>query len=386
MNGRCRSRQSPTQMVNDGGDDMDDNEVPSTAAASPPALLIRGPNPVNPPNKASSRADLEERRHATCHFVPSPSFRIHSSSRRPCFRRLLFFFFGLCFLRCVSASHPFRVYAINANGLSDVMKQSAIVGGIISSKPHAWVINETKSTRSVASRVSIPGYDVFESVGLPAAGSKHGKWGVIVGVRRDIQSLRLDVHETLKGRVIALDLIIPTTSGYGFSHRFIGLYAPWDPGTSPDASSFWPLITDLCLSSPFSWSIAGDCNATLASCESSAINYSPNSATRQYSQFLRDTAGQDIWTSVLDRSVSALYTYRGPFGQSIIDRAAHSARGIAGADITIHPSFIGATDHRPILASIFLSPPRSFASRPPFTRPLLLVDTSTSDVRTQSRR
>lgn len=233
---RANTRQSKApaegriQTVNDGDDDMDDNEVPSTVAASPPALLIRAPNPVNPPNKASSRADLEERRRATCLFAPSPFFRNHSSSRRPCFRRLLFFFFSLCLLRCVSASHPFRVYAINANGLGDVMKQSAIVGGIISSKPHAWVINETKSTRPVASRVSIPGYDIFESVGLPAAGSNRGKWGVIVGVRRDVQALRLDVHETLKGRAIALDLIIPTTSGYGLSHRFIGLYAPWIQG------------------------------------------------------------------------------------------------------------------------------------------------------------
>lgn len=64
------------------------------------------------------------------------------------------------------------------------------------------------------------------------------KWGiqVVVGIQKDhievAQRLdQLDLPLSLKGRVVALDLVLGTnTKGKGFLHCFIvGTYAPWNP-------------------------------------------------------------------------------------------------------------------------------------------------------------
>jgi hypothetical protein len=74
---------------------------------------------------------------------------------------------------------------------------------------------------------------------------------------------------SLDGRVVALDLTIPLTTSCGFLHRFMGIYAPWNPGILEDENNqFWPTLTDLCLASNSSWSFAGDCNAALLSTDS----------------------------------------------------------------------------------------------------------------------
>ncbi|KAF8223542.1 hypothetical protein L208DRAFT_1316296, partial [Tricholoma matsutake] len=74
--------------------------------------------------------------------------------------------------------------------------------------------------------------------------------------------------------VVALDITIPLTTGRGFIHCFMGIYAPWNPGmTEDDNNLFWPTLTELCLSSAGSWSMAGDCNVTLFFTESTAPHY-----------------------------------------------------------------------------------------------------------------
>jgi len=57
-------------------------------------------------------------------------------------------------------------FFINSNGLHDVMKTNAIKQHISSFLLHVWVINETKASIPVASRVSVPGYNIFESPGI----------------------------------------------------------------------------------------------------------------------------------------------------------------------------------------------------------------------------
>ncbi|EDR05271.1 uncharacterized protein LACBIDRAFT_329992 [Laccaria bicolor S238N-H82] len=51
----------------------------------------------------------------------------------------------------------------------------------------------------------------------------------------------------------------------GNGHRIIGAYAPWNPGGTGDVHHFWNDIAQLCLSSPTSWTMAGDFNATVSS-------------------------------------------------------------------------------------------------------------------------
>ncbi|KAJ7670831.1 hypothetical protein DFH06DRAFT_981093, partial [Mycena polygramma] len=75
---------------------------------------------------------------------------------------------------------------------------------------------------------------------------------------------------SLKGRLLAIDVILPTDSGRGFVHRVVGVYAPWDPGINnidPNAREFWADVTEFCNSTLTSWSMGGDYNATVSSTE-----------------------------------------------------------------------------------------------------------------------
>lgn len=101
--------------------------------------------------------------------------------------------------------------------------------------------------------------------------------GVIAAVWRDLHSLRVPPPEGLDGRVIVLDVTIPTSSARGC---VIAVYAPWDPGGSqPTPRQFWSMLTPLCQDAPSrAWCVIGDCNLTLDSIETSASHaqLSPN--------------------------------------------------------------------------------------------------------------
>ncbi|KAJ7174786.1 hypothetical protein C8R46DRAFT_1252861 [Mycena filopes] len=272
--------------------------------------------------------------------------------------------FSLLFLSLVVApvlaSQAFRTFSINTNGLGDVMKMAAVQNTILTLQPNAWVVGETKSVSDASSRIPVRGYKLYESHGVRAEGKgRAGKWGVIVGIQSSFHAQRVEVSTSLQGRVVALDVVIPTSNGAGFCHRLIGIYAPWNPGEELDADSvnFWSEVTDLCKSASFSWSVAGDCNATTSAAESTAATYQLTPARRQYLQFLHNAEGKDLWMDQPDRNALQTFTCKGPFGQTIIDRVAHSTRGVLGGSISVDKTFIPATDHRPIIASIALSSP-----------------------------
>ena len=80
-----------------------------------------------------------------------------------------------------SLGQGLTLFAVNANGLHDVMKTNAIKQHVSASCPHVWIINETKSHSPVTSRVFVPGYNTYESTALPTA-PRTSKWGVIAAV------------------------------------------------------------------------------------------------------------------------------------------------------------------------------------------------------------
>jgi hypothetical protein len=284
----------------------------------------------------------------------------------------LFLFFSVIFLLVTSVSTasapPLKAVAINANGLADPMKITALNSLVKTVKPHVVVIQETQSTQQVSSRLHFPGYDFHENPGCPTPNRSKGKWGVIVAVRRHLFNIqRVTVPTSLDGRVVALDLTIPLTTGRGFLHRFMGIYAPWNPGTSEDENNqFWPTLTDLCLASNGSWSLAGDCNATLLYTETTTTPYWISTAQQAYANFLRVTGSIDHWLTVPDHCVQSDFTYSlspnraspsATPGRSIIDRGASSRVGTAAVMIETLRSFIPCTDHRAILTSTVLIPP-----------------------------
>ena len=275
----------------------------------------------------------------------------------------VFLFFVLCcsIFPCVQAMPPvnpvsLRTISINANGLADPMKIAAIRNMVQTSKPHSFVIGETKNSEPISSRLGLDDYELFETPGRPLNARGKGKWGVIVGIQRGLFNIQsITVSNKLRGRAVALDLTIPTDHNRGFRHRLIGIYAPWNPGgTLEDESAFWPEITCLCDQSSFSWSLHGDFNSTLLASESSSASLDISPSRLAYSLFLTSTDAIDLWRSQPVADVTHQYTHRSqwnsptqPPSYSIIDRSAVSRVGTLAGTISILPNFIPSTDHRP---------------------------------------
>ncbi|KAK1223546.1 hypothetical protein PQX77_013577 [Marasmius sp. AFHP31] len=145
----------------------------------------------------------------------------------PRFSSFLSFLYLACimfpFVHSANASlSPFSTIAINLNGIGNAAKVNPFSGMITSQHPHSWVVCETKSSHTLQSQTHIKGYRVFESTGHEV-NRKQAKWGVAVGVSTSLQGTMVPVHDDLAGRVVAVDIIIPTDNGHGFRHRLIGL-------------------------------------------------------------------------------------------------------------------------------------------------------------------
>ena len=313
-------------------------------------------------------------------FSSFPAQRMYNSSSCSPFLMfflLLFFFFSFL-LPSVLALPPvnpvsLRTISLNANGLANPMKIAAIRNMVQTSKPHTFVLGETKNSDHISSRLELNDYDLFESPGRPLNPRGKGKWGVIVGVRRGLFNVQpITVSDKLRGRAVALDLTIPTDHNRGFRHRLIGVYAPWNPGgTLDDENSFWPEITCLCNLSSYSWSLHGDFNATLLASESSSTSLDISASRLAYSHFLTSTDAVDLWRTQPSCDVTRQHTHsthRTSLNQvptqSIIDRSAVSRVGTLAGSISILPNFIPSTDHKPIDTRTTLLAPHSLSGYP----------------------
>lgn len=227
------------------------------------------------------------------------------------------------------------------------MKCNSISHAISDTMPHVWVINEMKSPLSAAHCLHLRDYNAFESSGVPASRGTSSKWGVIIGVKRNISAQQLQIDPCLRGRAVVVDIVVPSSLGRGFAHRLIGVYAPWDPGLDMAVMRvFWSQIAELCASSPHSWSLYGDCNATMSDCEVTTISPHRLANHECFQEFLCRTRGVDLWSGRMDCHALDLFTCQGTgTGKSIIDRVVHSSHGCLAGEVDIAPIFIGAIDH-----------------------------------------
>jgi len=254
------------------------------------------------------------------------------------------------------------IYALNANGLVKPVKLNHINNAIKTRNPQAFVISETKTRSKLSKSLPFSDYEIYEEEGICAENHHIFKWGIVVGIHKDLQvTQRLQMkQQSLKGRVIAVDVILPTPSGKCIPHRIIGCYAPWNPGDSDDNKHFWTDMTNLCRSTTTSWTIAGDLNATVAPFERHSGG---TEARRQFLQFLQSTNGHDLWTDNPDRTRLTDWTCRSTHdGHSaegnIIDRVVTSQSNYIDAEISVtdkYDDWIPHTDHRAIIARITLS-------------------------------
>ncbi len=303
------------------------------------------------------------------------SLTVHCCSSRTVYHRscplnlcfLLFgLFFVLSFAQTVHATSPssatstFSIYALNANGLVQPVKQSNINSAINARNPQAFVLGETKTKSKLSNSLPCLDYDIYEESGEQDQPHHPVKWGIVVGIRKDIQiAQRLDIrHKSLKGRVIALDLVLPTSDGGCYLHRLFGVYAPWNPGDEGVSHSFWADLTALCKSTKIAWTLAGDLNATVSSFERTSGGLA---AQTQFLQFLVNTDAHDLWTNYPDRSKRSDWTCRGHYSDgpipegSIIDRIVTSRCTLADSEIYVvnhHNDWIPFTDHRAVVGRV----------------------------------
>ncbi|KAK0436140.1 hypothetical protein EV421DRAFT_1662747, partial [Armillaria borealis] len=248
------------------------------------------------------------------------------------FTRCLIVFLILCprakasMIQSSFPSAALSIYALNANGMHHALKVIHINNAIAYRNPSIFVISELKSSTSTAGRLTNRNYNVFEERSQPTTGT--WKWGVILGVRGDIQVVqRLSLSDAiLKSRVLAVDIALSDNNGRAFLHRVFAVYAPWNPGSN--SANFWTSLANLCNSTPHGWSLAGDLNATVSSIEGG----SSGDDNRQYfREFLERTGGQDLWQKNPERSARNDWTCQAKDrsrGGNIIDRVVTSAHGI----------------------------------------------------------
>ena len=229
-----------------------------------------------------------------------------------------------------------------------------------------FVISELKSKVPVAGRLPTDDYHILEEKSEPTDGT--WKWGIAIGIRKDIQlAQRVQMQQELKGRIIAVDILLPSTNGRGFPHRIFGAYAPWDPGLK---TSFWEKMTELCKNS---WSLIGDLNTTV-----SPIEKATSENRSAYTNFPRELGGQDIWKNYPLRNRLMDWTCcskDSTDGGSIIDCLVTSSNGIIEAHLQValdRNDYIPVTDHRPLIAQVI---PDVLNGSLPTTLKLILLPT-----------
>ncbi|KAG1771912.1 hypothetical protein EV702DRAFT_977119, partial [Suillus placidus] len=310
------TRTSPDRMEGSDMEESDSDEVPFPAFLKPACALIV---PIALMECHFSKLIIEHcQKLSPLSLLPARLSRNSLSRITAMFLFALILFVSLLPPARASVPSTLQVFALNSNGLADPMKCNSISRAISDTSPHVWVINETKSSHSTAHRLHLRDYNAFESPGLPNSHSTSSRWGVIVGVRRNISAQYVPVNPSLQGHVVVVDIIISSSSGRGVDMAVV--------------RHFWSQVTDLCSSSPHSWSLYGDCNATTSDCEVTTISPHRLPNRQCFQNFLCEARGIDLWSDRIDRHASELFTCRGTTtGKSIIDRAIHSSYGCFAA-------------------------------------------------------
>ncbi|KAJ7491046.1 hypothetical protein FB451DRAFT_630119 [Mycena latifolia] len=255
----------------------------------------------------------------------------------------------------------FSMFSLNANGLVHPNKMMHINNAINGRRPHAFILNESKTNTKTAKNLPNNDYEILEE-GVKTTNHHLYKWGVVLGIRKDIQLVQrlINLDPALKGRVIAADVALRSTNGNAYIHRIFAVYAPWDPGTN-DTNNFWPALTALVKSTTTSWSLGGDTNATVTAAERASGG---SDARDKFNAFLDAVDGHDLWSARPDRNRYYDWTSSGQDadknGGSIIDRFVTSKATLVDSEIYVTnggSDFVPNTNHRAVIASVIHTPP-----------------------------
>ncbi|KAJ7895330.1 hypothetical protein B0H13DRAFT_1624443, partial [Mycena leptocephala] len=281
---------------------------------------------------------IERKSCGTSRLVSCRSAPVNVHSRNAPIFLLAILLLCASLIQIVDAATPrsaFSMFSLNANGLVHTNKMAHISSAINHRRPHAFILNESKTNSKTAKNLPNNDYEIHEESGVKTTNHHLYKWGVVLGIRKDIQVVQrlTNLDAALKGRVIAVDIALQTTNGKAYHHRVFAVYAPWDPGTT-DTRNFWPALTDLVRSTTTPWYLGGDLNATVSAAERATGGAD---ARDKYLAFLAAVDGHDLWTDYPERSRFYDWTSSGQDvdknGGSIIDRFVTSKHTLLDAEI-----------------------------------------------------
>lgn len=316
----------------------------------------------------------------TAEFIFSyPNCPISSRKMIPNFLFWIILTFLVLCMASTAAAAPapagtLSLFALNTNGFVHPTKIDATNRVISYRNPDIVVITETKTNSACSPKMAMNQYQFFEERGTPVTGHHLFKWGLILGIKNGItvaQRLSI-VHPALSGRLIAVDVVIPLDSGLGFTHRIIAAYAPWNVTNTSETAAFWTEATKLCNSTPHSWTLLGDLNATVVQAERKSGG---SDARTHYLNFLRLSKGFDLWMNYPERSRISDWTCKTRLstdGGNIIDRIVTSSESFLDTEIFVadgRHDYVPMTDHRPIVGRLILKPPDRNAARCLTARP-----------------
>jgi len=95
----------------------------------------------------------------------------------------------------------FTLFSINMNRMVQPVKVNHFNSVIGARRPHIFIVNETKTKSKLGGSLPFSDYDIYEEPGECAEGHHIFKWGVVVGICKDIQvAQRLELTQrALKG-------------------------------------------------------------------------------------------------------------------------------------------------------------------------------------------
>ncbi|KAJ7124853.1 hypothetical protein C8R44DRAFT_874714 [Mycena epipterygia] len=346
---------------------------PAIAAPPPftPPPPPANPPPPLPPSPTPRRPAAPSTAPATFSFAPSspPSITRRdpdepeyapASHVPPVPKNAILFLASL--IQTAAAASAFSMYALNANGLMQSVKLHHINIAIGARNPHSFVLTESKTDTKTGPNLPNSDYNIFEEPGVQADNNHQmRKWGLAVGIRKSIQiAQRIQITSTaLRGRVVAVDVVLQTNNGQDFIHRVIGAYAPWDPGL-PESCNFWPELGNLCCNTTTSWTLGGDLNTTVSTAERRSGGAEARS---QFLHFLERVNGHNIWPNYPNRNRNFDWTSRANDETNtgnIIDRVITSKRSYLDAEIAVadqFKDFVPHTNHCAVVAKIVYTPP-----------------------------
>ena len=107
------------------------------------------------------------------------------------------------------------VFALNANGLVHPGKIAHVNTAIRARRLHLFVISETKTNSNMGNKLLKDNYNIFEETGVKTENHHLYKWGIVVGIHKELQiSQQITLtHSALRGHAIAIDLVLGSSLG-----------------------------------------------------------------------------------------------------------------------------------------------------------------------------